>query len=437
MLSIAGATLLNYPLSMPYMLKFLNIFKRKEKEIVTITSDELESWFAAKVEERILEMDGAVQALYETVDQLRDTLRKQHDQLRVAVIINEDKIEARVKSIVLGHRENYCRELSIFLNNIEIPMETHLDHGIKLNNDSKSALDAFAQQTHKSFQATQHLFHMEVEAIAATLKELSSTTRSFDELLEKKGIPALETIREQIELLKKETAKKRRLQQELHMKKGRLESALKHKETKMHEISAMHESDDFKEYQALLEERAQLVDNCAAIEREVTSFFLELERALRKYEYVALGKEQKLVQHYLQNPREALKEDQTLAVWDVLMELKNRIASLGLKEEQQQKIAEILGQQSREQLWDLRSKYVALLEERELMRKHIETNSVIARIKEKEYKLDHFDEQAKRFKKEVEQLHEELKNISVEEAGRIIEKDISVALDVELRVVCD
>src|SRR3989344_8693274 len=169
------------------MLKFLNLFKRKEKEVMTVTSDELEKWFAAKLEERVLEMDGAVQALYETIDQLRNLLRRQHDQLRSAVIKDEDKIEPRVKSIVLGHRENYCRELSLFLNNIEIPMETHLDHGIALNNDMKAALDSFAQQTHKSFQATQHLFHKEVEEIAATLKELSSATRSFEELLEKQG----------------------------------------------------------------------------------------------------------------------------------------------------------------------------------------------------------------------------------------------------------
>ncbi|MBI4153177.1 hypothetical protein HY497_01520 [Candidatus Woesearchaeota archaeon] len=417
------------------MLRFLNIFKKKEREAATVTSDELAGWFHAKVEERVLEMDGAVQALYTTVDQLRDMLRNQHHHLRAAAIIEEDKIEARVKSIVLGHRENYCRELSLFLNNIEIPMETHIDHGIKLNNDLKYALDAFAQQTHKSFLATQHLFHREVEAIAATLRDLSSATRSFDELLGRKGIPALETIRKQIELLKKETTKKSRLQQDMHIKKGRLESALKNKETKTSEISALHESSEFKDYQAMLEKRALLVDRCAAIEREVTGLFLELERAFRKYEYSALGTKQKLVQHYLQDPKEALRDDHTLAVCDILVELKGEISTLGLKEEQQQKLAEILSQQSREKLADLRNRYISLLDERELMRKHIENNSAIARIKEKEYKLNHFEEQARRFEKEVEQLHDELEQIRVEESGRKIAEEISSALGVELQVV--
>ena len=419
------------------MLKFLNLFKRKEKEVMTVTSDELEKWFAAKLEERVLEMDGAVQALYETIDQLRNLLRRQHDQLRSAVIKDEDKIEPRVKSIVLGHRENYCRELSLFLNNIEIPMETHLDHGIKLNNELKIALDTFSQQTHKSFQATQHLFHREVEEVAATLKELSSASRGFDELLEKKSIPLLENLQQKIELLKREIAKKRRLKQEMHLKKGRFESALKNKETKISEILELQESTDFKEFQALLQKRTSLIDQCAAFERDITGLFLELERALRKYEYSALGEEQKLVQHYLQDPKEALKGDRVLAVWAVLSQLKEKIASLGLKEEQQQKLAEILGQQSRERLAELRNSYLSLLEERELMRRNVENNSTIARIKEKEYKRDHFNEQAQRFQKEINQLQDELKTISIEEAVITLGETIGRVFDVDLNVVFD
>ncbi len=418
------------------MFKFLKRFK-KEKEKITISSDELERWFAAKVAERINDMDGAVQALYGAVEHIRDALREQHRQLSEAKIRDEDKIEARVKSIVLGHRENYCRELSIFLNNIEIPMETHLDHGMKLNADVKNALDAFAQQTYKSFQATQHLFHREVEAIASSLKELSDTTRGFDELLEKKGIHALDDIRTQLDELKRESAKLDRLQQELRMRKARQDMALKSKEAQINEISTLRESSDFKDYQALLERRTVLVDQCAAIERDIAGLFLELERVLRKYEYTVLGEEQKLVRAYLHDPKEALKMDSTLALWPVLVQIRDNVASLGLKEEQQQRLAEQLGQHSREKLEHIRKQYLALIEERELVRKRIETHHTAARLKEKEYKLTHFEEQVQRFGKEIEQLQGELDAVRVRELGKKVEEEISRALDVELTVAYD
>jgi hypothetical protein len=415
------------------MLEFLKgIFKKKDIEKVTVHSEELDSWFDAKVEDRLLELDGPVQWLYESVDRLRDQLRKQREVLLAASIKDEDMIEARVKSVVLGHRTNYCRELGIFLNNIEIPEDTDLKFSKKLNDDLQEALDIFAQQTHKSFQASQHLFHKQVNGIVESLKELSGVVQEFQSSLEKKRILLFEDIKKKIEVMKKEAANKRRLQQEIRMKNARLESASKQRAVREKEAAELRSSQEFKEYEGLLELRAHLVDQCAAIERDIVRLFLELDRALRKYEYSAVPEQQKIVQKYLKDPKEAIKNDDGLAIWSVLVQLKNGVSSLGLKLEQEQRLKETLMQQSEEKLTKTRIDYLKLLEEREILRKHIESSSVIARIKENEYKCQHFEEQIKRFETEISALDEELKKIDVVKIGKEVSEEISRALDVEL-----
>ncbi len=407
-----------------------NLFGKKEKETVSINVDELETWFNAHVEERKSGMDGAIQAFYGAVKSLQERLREQKEVLSNSVVGEEHKVEARVKNVVLGHRENYCRELGIFLNNLEIPNEADLEQSRKFYYELNRKLDEFAQQTVKSFSATRHLFYKEVDPITEVLKEMSQASKVFFSILERKGIIALDNVKHQIDLLRKERERRQRLQEEIAVKRSRLEQARKQFNVKEDEIKALRESAEFEKYKKLLERRDKLVDELAACEREILHIFLELERALRKYEYLALGEEKEIIGKYVRDAKEAIVWDNKLRVWEILEGLRNALSSLELKEEQENKIKLVLSQLKKESLVELRGKYISLLRDRENLMKNIEGNPALVQLKEEEYKKDHFKMQIERFEKEIKELEDAMKANNVEEMCSKIAESINEALEI-------
>lgn len=418
------------------MLEFLRkVFGKKRQENVAVTSDELDAWFQAQIEERVRGLDGPLQEFYGAVRRLRQQLREQREQLLAAPIVDEDKVEARVKSVVLGHRENYCRELGIFINGIGVPQETELQQGRELYHETQAQLDEFAQQTAKSFGATRHLFYKEVDAIAASLRELSDAAVAFHQVLEKRGIVALEDIQTQIAWLKQEKEKRQRLREELSVKKSRLDSARKQHAVKCESVSLLHKCEEFLTYQTLLEKRDALASQCASAERDITALFLGLERALRKYEYLAVGEDVAAVQHYMHNAKEALVRDTSLSIWIVLVHIQEHISSLGLKEDQENKLKEMLGQTSKERLSELRRRYLALLDEREAVVRHVENNPILTRLKEEEYKRDHFQQQIVRFENDVAELEKKLGEKTVEDSCMLVGQKITAVLGVPVSII--
>ncbi len=420
------------------MFAFLKkIFGKRKKEAVVVPVGDIDNWFQLQMEERVQGLDGAIQDFYGSVAQVLQRLRGQRSELVAAPIVDEEKVEPRIKSIVQGHRENYCRELGIFINNIHTPTEIDVKKCLDFYRELQHTLDEFSQSTLKSFGASRHLFHIQIDAIAASLKELTDVAAAFYAIFEKQGVIALESIGQRLISVKKEQERRRRLAEDLIMKKTRLEHARKQRSAKDAEILSLRESPEFQSYQQLLEKRDHILDQYNSAERDVGQFFGELERVLRKYEYLSMGDDKLFINKYLQNPRDALLHDPSLAFWDILVRLKNSISSLELKDEEEKKARDRLETITKEQLNSLRQRCLSIMEEKESVLRHIEHNPPMIRLREEEYKRDHFNQQVQRFEKEVAELEAVLQDNSVEQLYHQIEKEITAAVGFSVSITFD
>jgi hypothetical protein len=400
------------------------LWKKKETEKVVVSSDELDAWFDLRVEEELKNSEETVQEFYESVSEAQATLKEQQSALLAASIVEEDKIEQRIKNVVLGHRMNYSRELDLFLSNLLLPVERDVITAHYFIGDLQNRLDHFSKQTAKSFQATQHLFHKEVEATVATLGELSKAVRAFQQFLDKKNVPQFVHIKKTIGIIKQKNTEQRRFHHDIKVKETRLSSAQKQHRQKEDELVALQQSKESAAFHALQVQQKEAEEKIAATERQIAQLFSQLDRGLRKYVYNIFGAEQKLVQKYLDDSKLALQDDEHLTLY----------AALEKCAESNERVKHVLTLHSKKYIAALRQRYLDDMSDHELVKKRVEQNQIPSRVKELEYKLNHFTEQMKRFQRELSVLREQADDAQLQEAVKKVITGVEKALDVVLTI---
>ena len=405
------------------MFKFLKtLFKKPEPQELELA--ELGKWFNSQFDEKVKWLGDSIKEFHSTIENSLSELKQKREQLLEAPLKDEDKIEPRIKQIVLGHRENYSRELKIFVDDIAMPDNVDLDAAIEFNELVKKQLDEFAQATAKSFSAASHLFFEQTDAIKELLKAMHEASAKFDKIVEKEGIAGMREIQKLIGGIGKEIDNKKKLEEELASKESRLEGAVKSKQSYEANIAAIKESDGYKHYQSLLNDKAALNTQLRGKERDVRELFLELERPLRKFEHIALER-MDVIARYLEDAFGALMADGELDVWDVLVDMNKKLDQLDLKEEQLEKVKDRLWRLTREKLEELRESCLKLADELNATEKKIENDLTITKLKEEEYKLDHFEQQVGRLNGEISETKKSLEGIDILSSIKRVEEKIN------------
>ncbi|HLC19807.1 MAG TPA: hypothetical protein VJK72_02735 [Candidatus Nanoarchaeia archaeon] len=408
------------------MLSYLKRIFQKGPELISLRVDELGPWFHAQSTTYLKSFDGVVQSFYHRVKEIKKNLSSAREKLVYSV--SEESVAPRVKNVVLGHRDNYAREIGILINSLSVPVETSVDKGILFAQDIDWQLDQFAQQTKKSFDVTRHLFHEEADDIAESLKELATSVREYQELSTIKNIPLVVQTGKmvnQLHHLKKEQV---RMSDELSLKQKRCDIAERQSKQNDEILKKFMESDDFLDYQQLLQKKDVLEKEMNTAKNDVLSFFGQIDRALRKYQHQASSEEQKIIVAFTDDPSAALREDST-GISSVLSSLRVQLSTFRLKDTQ--KIEAQLNKDMsalRETLIESERRFT---ESTAFAEKH----HVVARVREIEYKLHHFREQEGRLKKEIVVLQEQLASINPNVLVHQIERDVQTVFAVTIKVL--
>ena len=408
------------------MLSYLKRIFQKDPELISLRVDELGPWFHAQSTTYLKSFDGVVQSFYHRVNGVKKNLSSARERLLSAR--SEESVAPRVKNVVLGHRDNYVREIGILINSLSVPAETSVDTGILFAQDIDWQLDQFAQQTKKSFDVTRHLFHAEADDIAESLKELAASVREYQELSTIKNIPlVVQTgkIISQLHHLKKEQL---RMSDELSLKQKRCDIAERQSKHNDEILKKFMESDDFLDYQQLLQKKDALDNEMNVAQNNVLSFFGQIDRAFRKYQHQASPEEQKIITAFTDDSCGALRDDYA-GISSMLSSLRGQLSTLRLKETQ--KIDALLDT-------DMRTLRETLIESERRFAEataFAEKHHVVARVREIEYKLHHFREQEGRLKKEIVVLQEQLASINTNILMHQIERDVQTVFAVTIKVL--
>ncbi len=395
------------------MMSFLRNMLKKDEERMIVSVDELDAWFGSQAIERLSGLDGALQGFYGQIKITIQQVRKYRDTLHHAVLAGA---EPKVRISASRARDNYCRDLSIFLNSISIPEDTDVMQSYSLCHELMSSLDLFTEQTKATFSAVRQLYVPEAEQLGAALDEFRVILHGFSQFLQNKGVFVFSEIQANIIKLKKHKEKTERVLVDMNFKKTRLSQAQKQRALKEEEIAKLRGSEEFLSYQKLLDRLSSLEMQRAIADKEATELFKD---SLHPIAPTLTADETLALATYTDNCAAALSRDSELVILDIITKLRSSGNSVNFREDK---------------VHSLQSTLLALIADTAYVRRLMEQNPVASRLREEEYKLAHFVSQTDRFSKEISEMEGTLALGEIANLRSLIELKIREVLHAPLTI---
>jgi len=417
-----------------FMFSFIKKLFAKEEAIVQeeVEVEEITSWINGKLKE--IDFQENIKEFFNKIKEQKIVLVEKLGVLRAAEIDKKekDKVEERVKHIVLGHKDSYLREMDRFQNNLVVPEETDLQTAINFNGLLNKKLDILAGKTAKSYQAAQHLFFNPVEDVFKAVGEINLAVKNFDVKLGKKKWDLVKNIQEKIGFLEEEKKKRMRLWKDKDLLEIKLRRCQDGKEKQEKELEELNQSEELKELKELQGEEGEIRKLIKEQEDEVHLFFFKLRRALRKYEKVTM--EVKIVSAYLENAVAAFFNDPKLQILGVLEGLGKSLTKgeLDLDEKQKSLALELVKEAQEGCLKNILEKRKELEKEEEKLKTKSRVYQIDNLIEEAEYKLDHFNDQILLVQREMKELKAKIDSLGEEKLQQELKELVKKVLKVEV-----
>jgi hypothetical protein len=411
------------------------IFKKKQKsEEIALTK--LDEWLSLHTRDRLEILNASIKEIFEQIEETIQNLEQGITLLQNAEIADADKIQPKVKSIVLGHRQNYIRRLTQLISAIRQPAEISHTAALEFYETTQQELDKFSQETTKSYYAVQHLFHKEIDEIAKLIKLLDKHTDKIKKLIEKSSAVEIDHAKQQISHLQGQIEKKALLEKELEILKSRLEKAENSTRQSEQELNKLLESREYLELQELNQKLANTKEDMLAMETQITHLFSPIERPLRKFSKITL-EDEKLVQSYSEKPSQALLEDRDLKIVPLLQKMKNSILSnaVELKDKKKEKTLETIKKLAPEYLRLIIANFRELEEKQGLLEKQIRNSRQEQIKKELEYKLEHTSWIVTKLHQSIEETEKNHQKINIEKLKAALEQQLEKLTKTEAKIV--
>lgn len=420
------------------MFNFLKKFLFEQEEVFSseeVSLEDLDPWLDSKLAQ--IEFKEEIILFLNQLKDKKWVLGEKLDTLATAQMEAKDqeKVDEKIKNVVLGHKESYLREMKRFLDSLEIPYEPSIYQALTFNSSLNQALDQVSQKTAKSYQAAQHLFFNPVEEVFKEVSEINLLTKEFTQKLSEKNFHKINEIKEKIQLLKEERKRKQRLEEDMHLKEEKLQRCLTGKEKQETEIQRLTSSPDFEEFKALKEKEEKAKKQVEENQDEVFQLFSKLGRALRKYEKITL--ETKIVKAYLEDAVKAFFNDPDLKILGVLEGLRKSLekGEFELDEKQKENALELIKQAQGGYLKEILAQSIGIKERFNEVKAKLRRYTIDHMIEEAEYKLEHFSDQTILTQREIEELKVKLNSFDNEKLREDLNGVVKEVLKTEVKVV--
>jgi len=411
-----------------------NLFK-KELEKAEVTLESLNNWFEEKSEPITDETNKNIKLKFDELNVLLNTFKRNIEDLEKAEIKEQDKIQNKVKQVVLGNRENYVKKLNQFLNLIKVPNEISYETAVAFYSIMDKELNEFSKNTVKTFYTVQHLFADEVEQLAKSIKRMDNLISDIKNTIEDEKISKVGEIKEEIQKFKDTKSKKEQLILRLNEQKTKLERLEKDKVKTQNEIYRLEKGEEYLDYLAMKERIDGLGKSISDLKTEVIQLFSPLSASLKKFERITLNNEE-LVKRYSENPVNALFADKELKIIGLLQNMEKNIlsGSLEIRDKKKEKVIERIKSIQQDKLNQIISRYNALKNEKELMLKKIKVNKAWLKNDELKYKLEHIENGLKIYKETSEELNKKIDEMNLNKIKEALENKIKELINIEVSI---
>jgi len=411
-----------------------NLFK-KEIEKADIPLENLDKWYEEKSKPLLDESNNNIKFKFNEFNVLLNTLRKNIESLEKAEIKEQEKIQDKVKQVVLGHRENYVKRLIQFVNIINVPNEANHETAVAFCSNIIKELDEFSENTAKTFYTVQHLFADEVNQLASDIKRIDSIIKNIKDITENEKILKIKEIKENIQKLKYLKFKKEQLISQFEEQKTKLSKLEKDKIDTQNQISRLEKSEEYSDYLSMRERLSSITNSISDSKTDIIQMFSPLAGSLKKFKRITLENED-LIEKYSEYPVNALLADKELKIITLLEAMKKNIlsGSLEIRDKKKEKILEKINLIHQDKLNQIISRYDALKNEKDLMLKKIKVNKAWLKNDELKYKLEHVENSLRVYKEANEELDKKIQGIDINKLKQELENKLKELTNVEVSI---
>ncbi len=392
--------------------------KRKTIQLIKVTLDELDSWFEDETKIHFGELNENSKKVLDNIQMLLNQFKENLEYLEEAVI-KEEKVDQRLKQIVLSNRNNLVKKMRSFVDSVEIPIRINHKTVSEFYNSFMRKLEDLNKKSIKSYKRTKILFESETSQLLTDLKTMDKLIAELIGPINKKKalIKDIDETKENIENLKKEISLLKKLETDLKSQRNYLDkSKEKAYELKIN-LEKLVESEEWVYLKKLVTEKEEITKKIDKVRKSLIETLSPLKKSLRKYKNLKKRNKEDL-DIYILSPIEALIEKGGIGIFkSIFIDIKESVLSgeIELKDKKKEKTLSLI------------KKILDTDILKDSIAKHNELNTKLELLDEKISNTKFLEKEVIEKKiKEIEQRIEELED-SIKESNKkstLLEKDI-------------
>jgi len=408
-----------------------NLFGLGKKEDVELSK--AEAWLDNYFEEDLKNLKGTIAEYYQRIEDRKKELEEKLEKLKTAKV--EGKTILREVQFMEGNREAYEKKLKIFLQDIQLPEKNRYGEIIEHYSLFEDDLNEFGKNTIKSYSILREFFDKIATDIARDIKDIEKSLEYMVMAIEKSRIMELEKIKNKIHAINRALETREEMIQNIKEKRRNIKEQEDRKLKTEKELETLKKSSAYKKYLSELREKETVLEEISKEKNNILQLFAGLDKALKKYKRGALN--EKIIDLYLENPNNAVLEDEQFEIVDVLDKLKKLVEEdkLELEDKKKEKTLQTIDAIHIDLLIEKRKRILELhanLKEKEHI---LSKNPAILNYKDLEYKLEHIQSMLREDELSISKLEQNRDKIVESELKKELEKDINDIARIKINII--
>ncbi|MBW2987513.1 hypothetical protein KY336_03085 [Candidatus Woesearchaeota archaeon] len=360
-----------------------------------VNVDELEAWFRKKTQHKLKDKDMQIDRLYKQFDLIIKEMGDVIGVLETAELTNPN-IPARMKNFMIGNRNNYVKQVRLFVD--QIP-----DFGPNFNTQFQKILNDFGKRTAKNYTILQEFFADQTKAIAAKIKDLDDVSKKISGTATSNEILEIENCLKTISQIQEKREEHTEIAKMVEKNRAEIEKLkqmiVKGAESRKNRL----ESKQYKELMRLKDLIVKTKKEVQILESQINELFAPLFRMFRKYKKITIAHE-KLLDKYLKDPVDAFMKDTRFDIVTAVTALGKHIekGSMQMDAKEKRKILDKISLITKEKLRTILKRYKELKKIGKAAEYDVGKIKVVQELEKIDLELDRMQNRKRKLEGEIE-----------------------------------
>lgn len=413
------------------------LFFRKEKsgpKSIKIKPSELKEEYQNLVGDLLNEFESEISKIFSSIDESKKQIAENLEELKEAELKN-NKIPEKEKHFMEGNRLAYIKAVEIFLSKLEEPEEFSDEEIEEFLEHYKTDAETFKKASFRPGQISSQFFGEDLKKIGILLNSIDKGCKNISSLMKSENIQTISAMKEKIRMLDKEIQKNEILLKEIEKSELKYEDLKKEKAVFEQRIKKIENNSDFLNLNEMREKLKKAREDIKILDASFIDSFLQIEKGLKKLS--KSSEEDSFVSKYIEDPVNAVINDSTLKIFDIINKTKDSLESgaIEMDEKKKGKLIEKISSLKKEMFTEFIIKHNDLTLKINDCNRRIHNNNSQRDLDDARYKMDHVQQKQETAGEHIKKMNKQLEDLKIEDYKTEIEEGfekLNIKLEIEI-----